>query len=781
MIVLRSLSICLALFWVLPVVAQTESDTLNEMVIEAPLPETPLLTDGAPNFVYWETVATRVEDIILRNVASQFALVRLRADLVSWRDAFAGLLDQNEERLVTVRTQIVALGQAPAEIGEENRGLHVRRAELAEQEQMLAAPGLLIAEAYARADGLIRETDQLIRARQTSSLLRRGATPLNPAEWPTAGIALKDGVLGLFTEVLASLRSDLSGTARFQKLPLTLLYFAVAYLLILRVRRWLSARRSALASTPEGTLQSYALSLCQLVAPFIGLFAFALALETLDPQGLRSNAVIRALPNGGAMIIVGLWLAGQFFPRAPLQGLIGYEAAPRQKARYTAAWLSWGVGLWLPFIALMDSGGVTAPSQAVLNLPIICVLGLLLYRFGLLIAIPVREDAPEAIFIRGGGFRVIVGRFCRLVAVAAVLLAAVGFAAAAEAIILPTLMSLAVLGVVIFLQRMVTDFYVLWANARGREDETLVPILLSFGLLVLALPIFALQWGVRQSEMLEIWARFREGLIVGETRLSPTDFMTFVIIFTAGYILTRLIQNALSSSILPRTRLDIGAQNAVIAGVGYIGIGLAAIIAITSAGVDLSNLAIVAGALSVGIGFGLQNIVSNFVSGIILLIERPVSEGDWIEVGGQMGYVRDISVRSTRIETFDRTDVIIPNADLVSGQVTNWTRGNLSGRVVVPIGVAYGSDVDRVTEILREIAEAHPMVVMTPPPSVIFSTFGASSLDFEIRAILRDVNFVVKARSEMNYEIARRFAQEGIEIPFPQQDLWLRNPEALPK
>jgi small-conductance mechanosensitive channel len=202
---------------------------------------------------------------------------------------------------------------------------------------------------------------------------------------------------------------------------------------------------------------------------------------------------------------------------------------------------------------------------------------------------------------------------------------------------------------------------------------------------------------------------------------------------------------------------------------GYLGIIAAISLALSAIGIDLQKIALVAGALSVGIGFGLQSIVSNFVSGLILLTERPIRVGDWIVAKGEEGFVRRIRVRATEVETFDRASVIIPNSDLISGVVKNWTHGNLLGRIAVKVGVSYDSDVEKVRDLLLAVAAGHPAVLKEPAPYVLFMAFGDSSLDFELRCIVRDVQQLYSIRSDLNFAVLARFRAEGIEIPFPQR------------
>ena len=267
------------------------------------------------------------------------------------------------------------------------------------------------------------------------------------------------------------------------------------------------------------------------------------------------------------------------------------------------------------------------------------------------------------------------------------------------------------------------------------------------------------------------------GFTIGEFRIVPSKIIVSVLIFALIIISTGWIKRQLDSNWLPKTSIERGGREAMVTITGYIMFVIAALAALSVAGFDFSNIAIIAGALSVGIGFGLQNIVNNFVSGLILLFERPIRKGDWIQVGTTEGYVQDIRIRSTRILTFDRSDVIVPNSELISNQVTNFMLGDIRGRAIIKVGVAYGSDTEKVRYILTQVAEENELVVKdgsSPKPLVLFRGFGDSSLDFELRVHLYDVDRRLSTISNLNFAIDKAFREEGIEIPFPQRDVHVK-------
>lgn len=721
----------------------------------------------------WDAAAERIEALVLRNQARPFVLERARDELVEWRTLFFDEVDRNADRLTTIDAQLSALGPAPEEGASEAAPVADRRAELEAQREDLAAPNLLVAEANARAAGLISEIEGQLNDRTTDDMLLRTPSPLNPSQWGEGLATLGSGVRELGSETTVGFGRLAGAEDRGSRLFLGAALLIAAVVLIARGRR---ALRN-LIGPGESRLQHASIAIADAIIPLIGLTALSYGFSQLNIFGLRGHAMLRILPVAGSVIILSIWLCRQFFPTDEHTGPLRLPDYIRQQARWMASALAWTVGFYLLFEAFLSAGDSTSEIVAFWTFPIIVVLGILLFRFATLLRTPPLEnpDGPTS----QGRTRKVIGGLAQAVGIIAPLLAVAGYGTAAESLLFPTILSLALVGVLVYFQSLANLAFDVANPEEDGNRYALVPVAIGFGLFLLSSPIFALIWGASRADLWAYWTRFTEGVAWGETQLAPGDVLWLILIFAIGYLLTQFIKTSLKMSVLPRTSLDLGAQNAIVAGFGYVGVFLSAVIAITSTGIDLSNLAIVAGALSVGIGFGLQTVVSNFVSGIILLIERPISEGDWIEVGGQMGIVRDISVRSTRIETFDRTDVIVPNADLVSNQVVNWTRGNLAGRLVLPVGVGYESNVDEVLEILRDIAENHPMVIVNPPPAVLFLNFGADALEFEIRAILRDVNFVMSTRSEINLEIAKRFREAGIEIPFAQRDIWLRNPEVL--
>jgi small-conductance mechanosensitive channel len=762
-----SLAACLAL--AVPVSAQ-----------ESPLPAE-AVTQSDIDYEVWEATATRAEAALEAGKASNAALETLREEIARWRDTFLAAQNTNQARIQTIQSQIAALGPEP-ENGEEEAEIANRRAELVAQLARLQAPVLAAEEAHTRAAGLIAEIDRIIRDRQAEALVSLSPSPLNPVYWAPSLEEFFWTFRVLWNEVSDNWSNEVRQAEFRDTAPVSLGMAAFGLLMIARGRRWFAhlGVRARDASERGGDVWQFLVSLGKVLVPMGGLLLVCQAVIETGFVGLRGATLLNYIPAWGLGIFFARWLADRLFPDTDGPAPLRIEPERRAEARgYTTV---------LAVLAVLSSvveilgtiGNFSPEADAVIGFPVICMTGLVLFRMGQFIASQISHDIEEEQEI---GYRNRIARTlfraAQVVAVIGPLIWAVGYVRAAAALVYPTVLTFALLGFVVVLQKLVSDIYRMVTRPDDEVPEALWPVLIGFFLTLLAVPALALIWGVRVAELTELWATFRAGFSIGDTQISPTDFIMFVLVFALGYMLTRVVQGALRSSILPKTKIDKGGQTAIVSGIGYVGVFLAAIVAITSAGIDLSSIAIVAGALSVGIGFGLQNIVSNFVSGIILLIERPVSEGDWIEVGGKMGYVRDISVRSTRIETFDRTDVIVPNADLVSGMVTNYTRGNTIGRIILTVGVAYGTDTKKVEEILREIAEAHTMVLLNPRPGIIFTGFGADSLDFEIRAILRDVNWSLSVKSDLNHEIARRFTEEGIEIPFAQRDLWLRNPEAL--
>ncbi|WP_162846781.1 mechanosensitive ion channel domain-containing protein [Marinicella litoralis] len=292
-----------------------------------------------------------------------------------------------------------------------------------------------------------------------------------------------------------------------------------------------------------------------------------------------------------------------------------------------------------------------------------------------------------------------------------------------------------------------------------------------------------LSWlgGVSEEAYKQVSFIYSEGFDLGSVRIVPQDILIAVVLVSLIVYVLQKLKLGIENRWFDKSRVRKSSREVFSMLIWYIGLTIAVFVGLSVAGFDISRLAIIAGALSVGIGFGLKNIVSNFVSGLILLFERPVTRGDWVEVGGTVGLIEKVKIRATRIRTFDNAEILVPNSELLSHHVTNWTLSNSIGRITIKIGVAYGSDVNQVREILNEIATSHDQVIKRDPykHKVLFREFGDSSLNFELRVMIKDIKMFLDVETDINFAIDKALRDANISIPFPQRDIHIKDSSIL--
>ncbi len=275
------------------------------------------------------------------------------------------------------------------------------------------------------------------------------------------------------------------------------------------------------------------------------------------------------------------------------------------------------------------------------------------------------------------------------------------------------------------------------------------------------------------QEILEV---LRKKLVsLGDVTITPAVLITVVLIMLGAFWASRFLRSMLQRNVFRRTHLNIGIQETISRILHYIIMLIGSFIAIQQIGIDLTTLAAIGAVLMVGIGLGLQNITSNFISALILLFERPVQVSDFVEVGGVQGRIRAIKTRSSIVETLDNVAIIVPNSNFITENVTNWSYRDSKVRIHILVGVSYGADVDLVEKTLLQVGRAHEEVLLNPEPTVQFLEFGDSSLNFDLLVWVNDASRQYIIRSELNFAVVKAFREQGITIPFPQRDLHIQS------
>ena len=714
-------------------------------------------------------------------------LQRLRGDVESIIYDSTATAEALRPQLAEVKSQIEKLGPVQKDQPET-------QTIAAERARLNAIAGAL--------DGAIKTTELAwVRAKQmidritvmryqifSRNLLERRASPLLPSVWTDASSRMP-GIIGR----LQYYGGDLVDRARVKRSVLSVLVLGVAIAaLVLRalVNGWIAVRRQRFEGIPtffDRIISAAVVAPARMLAPMAAVVAVYVGLDTLGMFFQPWERTADVLLYGILIYIAGSVLASVVLtPKQPQWRLVPVDDAT---ARYILYFVKAILAIYIVDTVLVELGRaiyvpliITVVQAFITNTTTALLLAALLIRpfvsqTGPLRAVNHLDSLNVGAVSRLSPWWVKLPLW--VLAIAILVSSALGFVALGRYIaqqIVLTGTVLAIAGLLYLGVRAVTrrradtpSTIGLLLENRFRIERTrqsqivrLVEIAAMLALVLVVLPVLMLQWGFAGADIRD-WAKaLFFGFEVGQFRISLMRILLGIILFIVLLFITRMIQHWLRERVVAQGRLDSGVANSIDIVVGYTGIGVAALMSASYAGFDVTNLAIVAGALSVGIGFGLQSIVNNFVSGLILLVERPIKVGDWIVVGDQQGNVRRISVRSTEIETFDRASLIVPNSELISGRVLNWTHRNMLGRVIVKITTDIKSSPKSVIAILEKAARDQPLVQATPAPMAVLEAFAPDHIDFSLGVTLLDVNASGRVKSDLHIAILEALRNAGI-------------------
>ena len=735
----------------------------------------PAVADGL------DAVKTAIDDIDKNfgAAAGEDALVELKRRLAPLHDQLRDRIGQLEPRLKQIEQRAAQLGFPPEKPGSEEAVVAQERtrltAERGETEGALAQSKVLAD----RATDLDERINQRRRELFAGQLFARGPSLFAAGFWrDLAQSGRAEFARWVSLQSLWKFYARANATAASMAAVLAILgaLTAAAWL----ATRWL---RRLTAAPPRRPLAKALAAMAVLIASTVTLPALlAAAVLTLRNFGLMPATVVNigfglAVAAAAAGFGRGVALA-LFAPRQPERRLIAFadDEAETYAAHLTWAARVFGVALFVNGLH-QALGSPVAPIIVTGELLAVAILAIVVHLLWRISHAAFRDAATSR---RTAWLRVILG----LIALAITGALAFGYESLAVFIASRLLAALVLGGAVAVVMAFIDT---LLAETLTADSLSGRRIAAAFGLSPRGLDLIATVASALQRVVLiglamlavlsfggifveDFFSAFRQAgwdFAIGDASLSLATILSALALLLFGGLAIRMVQRWLATKFLPRTGLDAGLQNSILSLFGYGALIALGALALGALGIDLQKIALIAGALSVGIGFGLQAVVANFISGIILLAERSVRVGDWVVVRNEEGWVRRISIRATEIETFDRASVIIPNQEFITSAVKNWTHGSTVGRIVVKVRVGYDSDAAKVREILLGCANRHPQVLQRTSPAVYLTGFGDIGLDFELRCLIGNIEQSPSVRDDLNMEILRRFRDARIRIPSP--------------